>query len=100
MSSLLVTVGRLREGGAESLERYAAAVIPLIGAAGGEVVCRLRPVEAVVGPADGKPDLVAVMRFPDADAIRAFLGSDAYRAEVLHRDRAFADIRSYIAEDL
>jgi uncharacterized protein (DUF1330 family) len=100
MSMLLITIGRLRESGGAALERYAEGVVPLIGAAGGEVVGRGIPQETVVGDDGGRPDLVALIRFPDADAIRQFLGSAAYRAQVRHRDEAFAELRSYIAADL
>lgn len=100
MSAVLITIGRLNSDGRESLERYATAVIPLIRQAGGEILCRLRPTETVVGPDAGRPDLVAVMRFPTADAIRAFLDSHTYREQVPHRHRAFVEIRSFLAEDL
>jgi uncharacterized protein (DUF1330 family) len=39
--------------------------------------------------------LVAVIRFPTADAIRRFLASIDYEANVRHRDRAFAEVHSY-----
>jgi len=100
MSALLITVGRLRKGGDEALRHYVAGVVPLIAGAGGEVVSRGRPQETVVGDADARPDLVAVMRFPDAATIRGFLDSHAYRAHETYRNEAFEDIRSYIADDL
>ena len=73
MSMLLITVGRLRNGGMAALERYGEGVIPLISAAGGEVVGRGSPQETVVGDDSGRPDLVALIRFPNADAIHQFL---------------------------
>lgn len=100
MSALLITVARLRPGGEAALARYAAGVIPLIAAAGGTVLTRGRPLETVVGDAGGRPDLVAVMRFPTADAIRGFLDSALYRAHEGFRSEAFEDVRSYIAADL
>jgi len=100
MSVLLITIGRLNTDGLPALERYAAGVIPLIAAAGAELVTRGSPQETVVGSADNQPDLVAIMRFPTADAVRAFLDSAAYRAQIVHRSQAFADVRSYIARDL
>jgi uncharacterized protein (DUF1330 family) len=100
MSALLITVGRFRKGGDEALRQYVTGVVPLIQAAGGEVVSRGRPQETVVGDAGTRPDLVAVMRFPNAETIRGFLDSHAYRAHVTYRNDAFEDIRSYIADDL
>src|SRR5215510_7247507 len=100
MSALLITIGRFRKGGDEALRRYVAGVVPLIVDAGGELVTRGRPQNTVVGDPTGQPDLVAVMRFPDAEAIRGFLESHAYRSHVSFRDEAFEDVRSYIAADL
>ena len=100
MSALLITIGRFRTGGDAALGRYVAGVLPLIAAAGGEVVSRGRPLETVVGDSGARPDLVAVMRFPSAEAIRTFLDSHPYRATETFRNEAFEDIRSYIADDL
>ena len=100
MSTLLITVARFRRDGEEARRQYVAGVMPLIAAAGGEVVSRGRPQETVVGDAADQPDLVAVMRFPRPEAVRSFLESEAYRAQVGFRNRAFEDVRSYIAEDL
>ena len=100
MSALLITIGRFRTGGDDALRQYVAGVVPLIAAAGGEVVSRGAPQETVVGDNGKRPDLVAVMRFPSADAIREFLDSREYRAHVAFRNEAFEDLRSYIALDL
>ena len=100
MSALLITIGRFRKDADEALQQYVSGVVPLIAAAGGEVVSRGRPQETVVGDAGKQPDLVAVMRFPDAGAIRGFLESQAYQAQVGFRNEAFTDVRSYIADDL
>jgi uncharacterized protein (DUF1330 family) len=43
---------------------------------------------------------VAVIRFPTAEAIRHFLSSPEYRANLPHSERAFAEVHSYIAADL
>ncbi len=100
MGALLITIGRRRRDGGDALERYAAGVIGVIGAAGGEVVSRGSPTETVVGSDEGRPDLVAVIRFPSAEAIRSFLASADYRRYLPDRDRAFRDLHSYIASDL
>ena len=49
-------------------------------------------------PANGP--IIAVMRFPNAEAIRGFLESQAYQAYVRFRNEAFEELRSYIADDL
>ena len=100
MSTLLITVGWFRKGGDEARRHYGAGVVPLIAGAGGAVVSRGRPQETVVGDAGTRPDLVAVMRFPDAATIRGFLDSHAYRAHEAYRNEAFDYIRSSIADGL
>jgi uncharacterized protein (DUF1330 family) len=102
MSALLITIARVRPDGGAALERYAAGVIPLIAAAGGEVIARGMPRETVVGDGDHghRPDLVALMRFQDPDAIRRFLESSEYRSHRASRDAAFEELHSYIADDL
>jgi len=100
MSALLITVGRLRPGGAPALDRYAAGVLPLIAAAGGTVIVRGQPRETVVGDQARQPDLVAVIRFRSTTAVREFLESEAYQAYVPDSREAFEDVQSYIATDL
>lgn len=100
MGVLLITIGRFRDDAGDALQRYADGVIPLINAAGGEVISRGAPQQTLVGSDEGRPDLVAVIRFPSADAVHRFLSSPEYRAHEPHRDRAFSEIRSYVAADL
>ena len=100
MSMLLITIGRLRPGREAALVDYATNVLPLITAAGGVAITRGRLIETVVGADSERPDLVAVIRFPDADVIRRFLASVDYQAHLRHRDAAFEDVRSWIASDL
>lgn len=100
MSAILVTIAKIAANGQDALEQYATGTIPLIQAAGGEIIFRLRPTVTVVGEQSARPDLVAVMRFDSPGAIRSFLTSEEYRRQVPHRDRAFSEIYSYIAEEL
>ena len=100
MHALLISVGRVRPAGRVALERYAAGTLSLIAAAGGEVISRGSPEETVVGSDDQRPDLIAVIRFPDRNSIRRFLASSDYQALEKDRSEAFEDIRSYIATDL
>ena len=90
MSALLITMGKVAADGQDDLQQYAAGTMPLIEAAG-TVICRLRTTETVVGRDSGRPDLVAVIRFDRPDAVRAFIGSAAYRRQIAHRSRAFAE---------
>lgn len=100
MTAVLITIARVAPRGQDALEQYATGTIPLIHAASGEVILRLRLSDTVVGDGNSRPDLVAVMRFSSTDAIRGFLNSEEYRRKVPLRDIAFSEVHSYIAEDI
>lgn len=100
MAAILITIARVAPSGQDALEQYATGTIPLINAAGGEVISRLRLTDTVVGDGNSRPDLVAVMRFNNTDAIRSFLNSEGYRRQVPLRDIAFSEVHSYIAENI
>ncbi|MBX9735612.1 MAG: DUF1330 domain-containing protein [Phycisphaerales bacterium] len=99
MRNTLVTVGRLNQDGGQWLAKYAEGVIPLIAQYQGSIVTRVLPKEPVVGDAEHMPDLIAIIQFPNEEAIREFLGSPEYQQFVPHRERAFAWLRSYVADD-
>ena len=98
MPALLTTIGTRRPDGAAALQRYASIVIPLIESAHGRVLCRGTLRETLVG--DGAPEFIAVIQFPDADAARGMMASDAYRAAVPDRELAFEEIRTFISDPL
>lgn len=100
MSAILITIAKIAATGQDALEQYAAGTLPLIQAAGGKVVCRSRLTEIVVGASNTRPDLVAVMRFDNPEAILNLLNSKEYRRQVPYRERAFTEIHSYIAEEI
>ncbi|MEO8334334.1 MAG: DUF1330 domain-containing protein [bacterium] len=98
MPVILTTTATLNAGGAASLERYAAAVMPLITAAGGRVLLRATLRETLVGT--DIPDFIAVIQFPDADRIHALFDSDAYQAALSDRRRAFCNLRTFVSDPL
>jgi uncharacterized protein (DUF1330 family) len=98
MSATLVTVGRFRPEGTAALEQYAAGVLPLLLAGGGQMRSRVRPSEVLVG--ENPPDVVFTMRFRDAETIRTLLTSPEYLKLVAYRNIAFSEITTFIAEDL
>lgn len=93
MSAIMITVGILAEDGAESLERYAQGVILLLKQADVKILGRYQGKEVLVG--EDLFDLVAVMEFPDDDAMKQFLNSDAYAVMIPHRNKAFKFMRTF-----
>lgn len=98
MTAIMITVGKLTENGAESLEHYAQGVIPLLEAAGVRILGRYQGLEPLVG--EDLFDLVSVMEFPDERAMSTFLSSAAYQAMVPHRNQAFEFIRTFACQVL
>jgi uncharacterized protein (DUF1330 family) len=98
MSAIMITVGILAENGAEELERYAQGVMPLLEEAGVKILGRYQGQEMLVG--EDMFDLVSVMEFPDVNAMKQFLNSDAYMAMVPHRTKAFEFLRTFACNTL
>ena len=96
MSVIMTTLATLNPKGTAALEKYAEIVVPLINAAGGEVLCRSVFREGLVG--EGFPQFVATIRFPDADRARGMIQSKAYQQAVTYRNDAFLDVRTFIGD--
>lgn len=79
--------------GFDAFKRYAAGVLPLIRAAGGEQVWQGRQAAMLIGPQDKDWHLAVLMRYPSARAFLAMVQSDAYQALSLHRTAALEDSR-------
>lgn len=79
--------------GFEAYMRYGAGVTPLIGAVGGELVWQGRQAAMLIGPQDKDWHLVALVRYPAAEAFVRMVASDEYKAVSLHRTAALQDSR-------
>jgi uncharacterized protein (DUF1330 family) len=81
----------------ESMQAYIQAVSPLLKAAGGEPVKRLKVQSATTGkPPHG---IVLVMDFPDRAKLEALFASEEYAALIPNRDKGFASIAICFASD-
>jgi len=96
MATLLVTLTTAPDQDA-ARGRYLAGVQPLLKAAGGRMVKRLRVTDAIVGTAG--TSMAIVMDFDTAGAIADVFSSEAYQALVADRDTAFSNIEILITED-
>lgn len=91
----VIAVGVLADG--QAFKDYAAQATPLLEAAGGTVTGRHAARETVTGAET--PGVVFTMRFEDIGRLRAALDSDAYRALLEVRARAFARLDLWIAPE-
>jgi uncharacterized protein (DUF1330 family) len=97
MTTLLVTATPA-EGQAEAMGRYLQGVQPLLAAAGGTPVKRVRVTDTIAGTAGTA--MALIMEFENAETVRDLFASDAYQALIPDRDAGFSHIEILIAEPL
>ena len=81
----------------ESVQEYLKGVMPLLTAAGGDLVKRLKVADVINGHASG---MVLVMDFDSADAIKSMFESSEYAALVPVRDRGFAQMNILLTQQM
>lgn len=79
--------------GREAYRRYEANTLPLLQAAGGEVVVYADGGAPLIGPPDERWDLVLLVRYPSPEVFLSFTSDEAYLAGVGHRTAALEDSR-------
>ena len=92
-----VSLGTLNPDEKAAFDAYVSTAPALLVAAGGQVRSRMRVVESLVG--DDPPQTVFMMDFDSADTVKAALNSPEYQALIPHRQKAFAKINFFLAED-
>ena len=93
----LIATGTPAEGQGEALGRYLQGAQPILMAAGGIPVKRLRVTDTIVG--DAGTAMALVMDFDSAAAITDAFASDDYQTLVPDRDKAFSNLEILVAED-
>lgn len=79
--------------GEEAYRRYAAHAIPLLQAAGSEVLFQGKGRPFLIGPSEERWDMVLLVRHRSAQSFLAFATNEAYLAGEGHRTAALADSR-------
>jgi len=97
MTTLVVTATPA-EGQNEAMGRYLQGAGPLLAGAGGTLVKRARVTDTISGTAG--TEMVMVMDFEEAEAVRRVFASDAYQALIPDRDTGFSSIEILITEAL
>ena len=85
--------------GFDAYRRYGAGVMPLIKAAGGELVWQGRQSAMLIGPQDKDWHLAALVRYPSAGAFLAMVSSALYQEVSSHRAAALEDSRLIAMEE-
>lgn len=80
-----------------SVQEYLKGVMPLLAAAGGQLVKRLKVGSMIHGNRSG---MVLVMDFDSAQAIKGMFESDEYAALVPVRDRGFSEMNILLAQQM
>lgn len=91
---LFVSMGVPNAAEPEALDAYVGQVSPLLSAAGGQPKVRAKLVEQLVGA--NAPQTLFVAEFPSAEAARAVFESDAYKALIPTRKRAFKNVEFFL----
>lgn len=79
--------------GRAAYARYSEHTLPLLQAAGGEVLFAGRAGHPVIGPQDERWDQVLLVRYPSREAFASFTGDETYLAGAGHRTAALVDSR-------
>lgn len=82
----------------EAMQAYLKGAGPLLMAAGGELIKRVKVQSAITGkPPHG---VVLLMDFPDRTRVEAMFASEEYKALLPNRNKGFASIDICFATDL
>ncbi len=85
--------------GADAYRRYMAHGAPFFAAVRGEIQYAGEGGDLLIGPADGRWDLVLLVRYPSKEAFLEFVSNPDYRAGLGHRMAALEDSRLLPLED-
>lgn len=97
MATVIVTAQPNPEH-ADDAQAYVGQALPMLIAAGGKLLKRVKVAKPVVG--DQTFALSLVMEFPDAKSIEDLFASDDYATIAPHREKGFAFMNIVICEDL
>lgn len=95
MSVIMIALNTVNPDNPDAVKAYAEAAMPLIKAAGGKPIGRFDCGEVITGT--GFPGLVLAVEFPSAQAIKQVFESDAYKALIPMRDKAFSSFNVCIS---
>lgn len=79
--------------GEEAYQLYITAVLPVVAAAGAEMIFMAEGGQHLIGPTDETWDGVLLVRYPSMEAFMGMVGSPGYQAISGHRTAALADSR-------
>lgn len=97
MTTLIVTATPVA-GQHEARGQYLQGVLPILMAAGGKPVKRLRVTNTIAG--DNGTAIALVMDFENAETITDVFTSTEYQTLVADRDKAFSTLEILVTEDL
>ena len=95
--STLVVTATPNPSEMESVQSYLQGVMPLLTAAGGQLVKRLKVENLIHGNANG---MVLVMDFDSDDAVTGLFESDEYAKLVSVRDKGFKEMNIMVTHTL
>ncbi|MEM8776761.1 MAG: DUF1330 domain-containing protein [Pseudomonadota bacterium] len=94
---LFASFGTPDPDGAQALEEYASSAVPLLTAVGAKPRVRAKVAEQLVG--ETELQTVFVVEFPSRESVDAVFDSDAYKALIPARSKAFKTLHFLILEE-
>ena len=98
MSVIMLTLATPNPNGAEANGRYAPTAMEILTKAGGNRARKMKVVENLVG--DVTAGAVLMMEFPSAEAAKSALDSDAYKALLPDRAKAYTSLSILLVQDM
>ncbi|MFT4601346.1 MAG: hypothetical protein ACI857_001526 [Arenicella sp.] len=96
--SILVINAIINKANMAELPAYLGAIGPIFGKNGGSPLGKYKGAEQISGE-DG-PDIISVMQFPNAEAIKTAVNSDEFKALAELRARVFSKLNLTICEEM
>ena len=96
MTVQLIILGTRRPNSDDDYAAYATVAGPLMSAAGGTFTGRFGRIADIVG--ESGPQQVAIMEFPNEEAVSTAFESPEYQAVAAHRDKAFEKLNIILTD--
>lgn len=95
--STMIVNATLNSNEKEAFKYYAENSAPIFKKAGGVPLSKYKISETIIG--QEVLQLIAIMEFPNKNVIKSVFNSEAYKALLPYRDKAFSSLNVFISEN-
>ncbi|HMO40221.1 MAG TPA: DUF1330 domain-containing protein [Saprospiraceae bacterium] len=94
---ILIIIATINPAEKEALDIYLKGMNTLYAEVGAKPVARYGVSKVLMG--EKQPNLVSIMEFPDEAALDQVFKSEAYKALLPHRAKAFTNLEAFVGEN-